>query len=260
MNELRVESGRLRVLILPGESGAGRFRDVRPIKRLLLWCGFVSLILASTLRGQVFWSQPFQHWTRDQALSLLSDSPWATQVLLSGSSRTGESDDDGAQRTYTVRLFSALPIRQAFLRVYQLQAGYDEMTAEKKRLFDERFQSAAEVAFDQYIVVSLDVVAVPQSDAHQIEQFLQNSRTEFLKPQAFLINDRQQKIELASYYPPTPDGSGAKFLFPRRVDGGPSVGPEDRTLQFQFLIPPTGDRIDVRWDLRRMSLHDRLEL
>lgn len=220
-------------------------------------------MLSPIVRGQLTRSQPYQEWTRSQALSILTDSPWSTQTAFSGpsrSARNGGNDQEYSHRTYTVRLFSALPVRQAFLRIHQLDAGYERMSVEERQQFDQKFLGAVDAEFDQHIVVSVEVTAAPQEETHQINQFLQYSRTRYLKSQAFLINERQNKIELARYYPPTPDGTGAKFLFPRRINGVSTVEPNDRSIEFRLLIPPTGDEIAITWDLRKIQFHDRPEL
>jgi hypothetical protein len=36
------------------------------------------------------------------------------------------------------------------------------------------------------------------------------------------------------YSPPSPDGTGAKFVFPRKVNGKKMVSPQDKTLRFEF--------------------------
>ncbi|HLV01168.1 MAG TPA: hypothetical protein VKZ59_07875 [Acidobacteriota bacterium] len=236
---------------------------MKTFQYLLFWSGLMCLALSPIVRGQLPRSQPFRDWTRSQALTILTDSPWSSQVAFSGPSRWVQNDRENRQefhRTYTVRLFSALPVRLAFLRLYQLEADYERMSAEERQQFDQRFWGTADAGFDQHIVVSVQVDAASQQEAQEINQFLQYSRLQYLKSQVYLINERRKKIELAGYYPPTPDGTGAKFLFPRRIDGVPSIEPGDRSLQFRLLISPTGDQIVVTWDLLNLQFDDRLEL
>src|SRR5258708_6136822 len=101
--------------------------------------------------------KPFVQWTKNEANKILSDSNWAvtqearidfgTQVRKIAGGPTSEAGHLAAQMNganipvdyrVTLRLRSALPIRQALVRLKQLEAKYDGLNATDRAAFDAR--------------------------------------------------------------------------------------------------------------------------
>ncbi len=103
--------------------------------------------------------KPYTAWTKAEAESVLRDSPWARSqsVKLRVASRSrrvagapvtndgggpalASQDLGGAEApidfTFTLRLRSALRVRQALVRLRQIEAGYDKMDAARRAAFD----------------------------------------------------------------------------------------------------------------------------
>lgn len=102
--------------------------------------------LIDAVAAQKYVEKPFQKWNKDEAIKVLTSSPWAqTYQSTEGSSRaaqvqvgreqrqnanSGGSNPRSVARDFgpppvVVRLHSALPVRQALIRMQQLSAGYD---------------------------------------------------------------------------------------------------------------------------------------
>ena len=98
------------------------------------------LILASTATAQNFVpKKPYTEWTLDEAAQLLQESPWTeASVQFAYGSRTGVVPDrpPGTQFYVELRLYSALPIRQAIVRRMQLTIPYAKLTATQRASFD----------------------------------------------------------------------------------------------------------------------------
>src|SRR5256714_14113535 len=127
--------------------------------------GFTSAIIAAALiivaasyalaQSGVL-NKPYQQWTKPDVIKLLTDSPWArTQTIrlqrrsqvraiagqtstVGGSLGTGpavaqsgelSSAEDPVDYKFTLRLRSALPVRQAIVRLVQVGLQYGQMTA-----------------------------------------------------------------------------------------------------------------------------------
>jgi len=125
-------------------------------KLLLRTCAAVALVaLATGLAGaaQDDWSKkPFNKWTKAEAEKVLNDSPWARPQAVkirvgsksrrvagaplttdeSGSPAIMSADLGGAEApvdfTFTLRLRSSRRVREALVRLKQLEANYDKMS------------------------------------------------------------------------------------------------------------------------------------
>jgi hypothetical protein len=236
-----------------------------------------------------FWEKPFTRWNERQVHSLLNDSPWARQMTLSSqsqdvapaassadsetgsprgllSSGRGYGQDKGSgisgekeqYYAYTVRLFSALPIRQAYVRNFQITNRYDRMSSEDKRAFDARFAPALTLDTSDQIIVAVHFSTNHRQMAMEVDRQLKQATFEVLKQSAYLIGDRVGRVPLKGYFPPSPDGTGAKLVFPREVNGKPVLTAEDRELKLEFFVPGTEHKVFVTWPVARMVINNQV--
>ena len=104
-----------------------------------------SLCLDTPSSAQKSWQQtPYQQWTATDVEKVLSDSPWVQTLQKGGMASLpfpgigGRSMGARSLGGVTVLLRSGLPVRQAIVRMRQLKANYDSMSADEKAAFDER--------------------------------------------------------------------------------------------------------------------------
>src|ERR671937_1690538 len=126
-----------------------------------LFITFLALALFALASGpaglaQDDWSKkPFNRWTKAEAEKVLNDSPWARQQTVKisvaprsrrvagapldtsgGSPAIASADLGGAEApvdfTFTLRLRSARRVREALVRLKQIEAGYDKMSPAKQ--------------------------------------------------------------------------------------------------------------------------------
>src|ERR1051325_11940622 len=94
--------------------------------RLLL----AMLLIALPIAAQ--WNKkPYTEWSEKESLRLLTDSPWSQKQTFTDTSKNASvTTSRGAAQstiadvinvTFTMRLFSARPVRQAIYRVMELQ-------------------------------------------------------------------------------------------------------------------------------------------
>ena len=114
--------------------------------------------IESSLAQNNSFDKPQQQWTISDVEKLLSDSPWAqtkskgiavgydNPIITSGHIPTPES--------VTLRLRSALPVRQAILRSRQIKAKYDKMSDDDKHSFDSKQKDLLEcrACIDYYVI------------------------------------------------------------------------------------------------------------
>lgn len=180
---------------------------------------FLSAIVALNLAtsAQDFWMEKsYQRWTRDEIIKLISDSPWA-QV------REVEADTTtvlGTIPSVTIRLRSAVPIRQALVRLRQIEAKYDNMDEKQRAEFDQKLQGTLDCpACQENYVVTIS----PPIGTRGLENGLYGLKAAsltLLKGKVYLINDSGDKRELVHFVAPKNDTDEAVLFFPRTDEKG----------------------------------------
>ncbi|MGH9338175.1 MAG: hypothetical protein ACRD1R_00935 [Acidobacteriota bacterium] len=243
------------------------------MKRHFWGLALVLSVTTAFLLAKDFWEKPFSEWKEQEVRKMLTDSPWAdqhvfTRTLISEFQSSGVGGEKELFDAYTVRFFTAIPIRQAYVRMLQLNHKYDEMVPEQKEQFDTQ-TSGFLSGESPDIVVALDFASNDQSMSMQIQRTLQYQTTDQLKQLVYLFTDSAGQIPVKQYFAPGQDGTGAKFIFPRTIDGKPVVTPQDKEVKFEFEVPnsqSTGSevsaphRIFITWKVKDMMYQGQLAL
>jgi hypothetical protein len=229
-------------------------------RRSMLFC--VLLFAATWLLAKDFWEQPFDKWKRDEVQRMLNDSPWAqsqtANQVRGGKDDTGSAGEKELYYRFTVRFFSSRPVREAYVRMMQLMNNYDNMAGDQRQEFDTRFKKALNLEVADRVIVAVDYATNDQNAVRDLRTFFETARTEMLKQQVYLITQHNGRVELREYFPPSSDGTGAKFVFPREVNGKPIIGPDDKEVRFDFFAPVVNERIFIPFKTSRMKYRDEL--
>lgn len=233
-------------------------RYKRPVVMFLTIC----LMAAATAVGQKK-LKPWKEWSKEDAQKVLNNSPWAhlqvDQDFQEASPLTRPPDpsidtrlrqNDGM--TYGIRFFSARPVRQAFVRMIQLQRkdlAPDQM---------ERLNTFAEVASEDSVIIA---VTIENPDANMLGkamQIVRNATTAEIKNRTYLERNDGKRIFVEQYTPPGGDGFGARFIFPRMVDGQPFLSPEISSVRF---VADLGEsiRMNMTYKVKDMMLDGKIE-
>jgi len=200
----------------------------------------LSLFVATTLTAQEFWDEPFEKWNAKYVSRMISDSPWSQNQTLSTPLSGKDSGLQGEKEIYnkfTVRFFSALPVRQAYVRMMQLLNKYDEMAPAQRTEFDSRFKRALTLDVSDRVIVAIEFASNDPDANREMKQYLATARTETIKQSVYLIGEHIGRVSLKEYFPPSADGTGAKFVFPRVLNGKPVIAAGDKEARFEFLVP-----------------------
>jgi hypothetical protein len=179
---------------------------------------------------------------------------------------SGVSGEKELEDRYVVRFFSAPMIRQAYVRALQIQNKYDKMPPAMKQAFDAKMERALNITFPDQIVVSLTFETNNRELGMEVNRQLNQVTKDQLKQKVYLITDRLGRIELIDYAPPSPDGTGAKFVFPRNVNGSPVLSTEDKEIRFELFVPGTDTmnkkgeehKVFVEWKVAKMRIGQQL--
>lgn len=214
--------------------------------------------LCSIVSAQKIWEKPYEKWSKDDALDVVSSSPWAQtfQSKLSqaangirqttidqldsvnsggGGRNAGSISRSGGYPPVVARLHSGLPIRQAITRGRQLAAGYDKMDAQKKAEFDEASKKFLDCAIcENYYVIS--ITKIPDSTNQSTEDAIFETFTlKDLKGDVWLVNDKGEQRELVQFTPPKRMGESAYFFFARKDDkGNVLIAPDSKNFKMVF--------------------------
>src|SRR5215212_11596324 len=119
------------------------------LNRKILLLSICLYFLTGSVSAQKTLEKPLEKWSKEDALKIVTNSPWAQtyqspesssaaaaqqirreqrdSVNSGGGNLAGSSGRSLGNPPVVIRLHSALPIRQAIIRGRQIAAGYDKM-------------------------------------------------------------------------------------------------------------------------------------
>lgn len=235
---------------------------MRKLIELLLLVLLLECIAAA--QSKDFWeNKDYRQWTDKECRKLVLDSPWANHYTLSkvfiDPLQTDSTDRERQQNPtieYKVQIRSATPVRQALVRLSQINAKYDQMTADGRQAFDQNTEKFLSARNADLIVMHVSYIANVQNDDRDLALHWRNQTTETLKNFVFLINGGV-KVPLSIYRP----GDGAarefQFVFPREYNGHPVVTPGSKSLMLEFNHPNirgTAARVLIEFKVEKMTI------
>lgn len=220
------------------------------------------LMLTFSVSAQKALNKAVDSWSKDDAMEILSSSPWAkmyssTEGAAAASqsdalqaqsatqrnsriqtSEQGRSERSGGQAPVIFRLHSGLPIRLALTRLNQISAGYDKLNDEAKAKFNESGKKLLDCQICQnYYVVTMTKMPNPSGQGVE-EAIFQGMTLEQMNGNVSLRNDRGDTRELFQFIPPEKRGDSAVLFFPRKDDKGDVFLTKDNT-EFTLVFNPS---------------------
>jgi hypothetical protein len=207
--------------------------------------------------------KPWKEWSKTDAQKVLNDSPWAhlqvDQDFIEPTPLTRPLDSSIDARlkqnegmTYHIRFFSARPIRQAFVRMIQLQ---------KKDLAPamvSRLNTFAEVASEDSIIIAITTENPDANMLGKAMQIVRNATTTTIKNSTYLERSDGKRVFLEEYVSPGSDGFGARFIFPRMLDGKPFLSTEFTIVRFVSELG-SSIKFHMTYKVKDMMLDGKLE-
>jgi hypothetical protein len=224
------------------------------MKRLLSVLLLPALIVSAGFAQEKDW----QKWSKADAEKILNNSGWSqiqsetdtTEMTYSptSSGRSSIGTTNNARRTtdqqsinnnradrgatnqpvsvnYHVRLLSAKPVRQAFMRSISIEQKTDPEVLEGMKAFVAR-------DFKDFIVVAVTFDSPDSRFSGPALQAFATVRVGTLKNVTYLERKDGKRIQPIAYYPPINDGLGAKFVVPRNVDEQPFISLSSGNFRF----------------------------
>ena len=244
------------------------------MKRILLLCAvFILFTVSASAQKEKSWTE----WSEKDAVKVMTDSAWAqTQRELTesdtspgagitavagkreASASTVEKNTESGESmgrksaslslNYYMAFLSAKPVRQAFVRYLEIKAP--ETPAEKateRRAFVDR-------DFGDYIVVALKLDGTDKKKLAPAMQLLSGDPKAF-KETAYLERKDGKRVALMDYR--VPDQLGAKFIFPRTLDGKPFLDASSGEVRVYVELGKT--KLSRRFKVADMVYDGKLE-
>src|SRR5215207_6438301 len=108
--------------------------------KILIATGLLVAVLVATATAQNKWpKKPYTEWTLDEVMRILNNSQWAQNAskIVPTRYRSGIPDNPAETEFFVqIRLYSALPVRQAIVRRMQLTIPYEKLTVAQRASFD----------------------------------------------------------------------------------------------------------------------------
>jgi hypothetical protein len=234
---------------------------------------FVVVMLVSAAYAQK--QKPWTEWSRKDVEKTLNDSAWGQTQTEGGSqsqttesaitqvaaqraadrqlSRTGESGEAKPSTVvkYHVRFLSAKPVRAAFARMVLLSKSQPDET------LTTQLQGFIDREFDDYIVVSVGMEVADEKLAIPMMRAFTTATIEALQKNVYLERKDGKKLYLMEYRAPIEDGMGAKFVFPRKLDGEMFLSENDNVRFVAQMNEKT--KLNTRYKLSDMLYEGKLE-
>lgn len=224
-----------------------------------------------TVVASAQWNQkPYNQWTEKEALRMLDDSPWGqTQIFADSTSPGGgpvpNSDPDRAidqggsrvnyisQINFRIRFLSARPVRQAVSRLMEIRSKENspEFAAKLKDFVTEESP-------DYVVVAVLCDSPRPTVRLQRAMEMLDRLSTEKLKGKAYLATSDGRRAFVEEYQPPGRDSVGARFFFPRLINGKPLVSGDRGEIRFYAELSDEY-KLDRNYKIKNMAYEGRLE-
>jgi hypothetical protein len=167
--------------------------------------------------------------------------------------RTGESGEAKPSSVvkYHVRFLSAKPVRAAFARMVLLSKSQpdENLTTQLQGFIDREMAD--------YIVVSVGIEVENEKMAAPLMRAFTDATTEALQKNVYLERKDGKKLYLMQYRAPIDDGMGAKFVFPRQLDGQPFLSEND-SVRFVAQMNEKM-KVNTRYKLSDMLYDGKLE-
>jgi hypothetical protein len=250
-----------------------------------LWLVSVAVFLAGLAvpaRAQFWKKKDYHHWSEKECRKLLSDSPWAKTFTVS--TMEMPRGDQGPmvpgrqaliQVSYTALFFSALPARQAQVRLGQIESHYDRMTAAQKKAFDENGAHYLAVPFPTDTVIQVTYSTNVEAFRTSLLNFWQLQETSKLRNSTYL-HTHEQTIPLVRYQVGPKNQPVFYLFFPRNVNGEPLLDATHKSLTLQVtrsvlpsattfspydsVVPqrPAAGNIIFEFDVRKMLFEGKI--
>lgn len=252
--------------------------------RKSLWLAAVVLVSYGSIYGQNdLPDKPFQHWSKGEAEKILNNSPWAKQqevrikfdkeTQTAAGSYSGVSGAAAAQSktevtsqvpadfVFTLRLRSAVPVRQAVVRLKQLETNIEKMDPKDRAAFETQIKGLLDCpACANNYVITLSSKSKSNPGADAVYTTFKGGRLADLERYIFIANERGDRRQLIHFVAPKAPGDEAVFFFPRLDEkGAPLLTLDNKELLINLANNQADSITNFKIDVTKLKLNGKVE-
>jgi hypothetical protein len=154
--------------------------------------------------------------------------------------------------SYRISFLSSRPVRQALARmILAAEREPNDQLVSQLEAFVER-------DFSPYIAIAVTVSSTDGRFSGPALQAINSATTGTLKNSVFLERQDGKRLFLTEYHAPIQDNLGAKFIFPRLVDGEPFLNSSSGTVRFYAEFNDSF-KLNMRYKVADMIYDQKLE-
>jgi len=154
--------------------------------------------------------------------------------------------------SYRISFLSSRPVRQALARmILAAEREPNDQLVSQLQAFVER-------DFSPYIAIAVMVSSTDGRFSGPALQAINSATTASLKTKAFLERQDGKRLFIQQYNAPIQDNLGAKFIFPRVVDGEPFLNSTSGTVRF-YVEFNDSFKLNMRYKVADMIYDQKLE-
>lgn len=214
----------------------------------------ILLLAAFAARAEDFWvKKDWKQWSKDECTKILQDSPWSRKWAksqmgssqmpgVSGANAEGASGEKTPEMHYSIELQSALPVREAVIRLSQINQKYDKMSAAEKKDFDAKADTFLNGNFDDVIRVHVTFGSNLQAFERDMATYWKTIPPEAPPVDMYLITENGDRVPPLRFNSPQNGAYYFDLVFPRKKNREPIVRDGDKTLSLQFTHPAIGNQ------------------
>ncbi len=173
-----------------------------------------------------------------EAVDILNESPWARHQTITrvvGGFGSGVFGEKEIFSRYFVRIVSAQPVRKAYLAIREDLRQQALRESEETQESEQRDVWA--LLPDDYLVLVVTFRSNDPELEREVLNILEAQTTGILRTKAYLSTRRFPQVEIEAYFPPLEEAVGAKFVFPKRVDGQAIFEADEESFVFEVDFP-----------------------
>jgi hypothetical protein len=143
-----------------------------------------------------FWERSSEFWSQSELARMLSNSPWAaTRQNITGTA-LNRGYDPSLPTTATIRLLSALPIREACFRLSRTGNSDVQVMKRLKSLSEISTRDLREMDLSDHVIVTFQYETASYEQSQELRHYLQTATSLRMRFNVYLITESAHKVDL----------------------------------------------------------------